>query len=663
MFSSFTRSATAAKVFASSSTPVDEILARDDLQDIVGNPDGPGQRNMIAYVDKHVARILSAQQKEGASDRVVNNACTLLVRYLVTHPRADEAIRCVVPSIIAIFARKGVLPAKVCASVQKVLLAAFDEDFSRTSYSINISLGDEIIHGAIRNLSQNAVAGETLIALFGSALSAATMMMPATTPNTFTDVWIKYNFPLHVSAYCRVAMSSIEFQPYFLFMQEILKRGLSHSAGPVVDAILQPVSFELLLQAVVECNEASSSLQQQGLPDEFPLASDGLALIASCLALARKTIPPTETHRQYAASVEYCVPISRVLRVLHRLVGLLAYGAPTAASPRKIVGLRRLAVLDILVELVSCNVMGVDEVLISSGALEAMMELWQLFPNNDFIGRAVDKSLTSLFQRRKPSTLDLRADGVGCDVLLKNLYFDAALNVPEAGAPRGVLATLHSMCFEEVWRGTSLQAFALNIVMALNEYPWFSSPNAKHDGYFIEVLQLRCAERVHAWMSPISGSAFSDPGSGCPSFHPVHRPPSNPSHIDISHHDSTGDQEEDDHLPSSPMLTTSVASATDPTASRQSRYTSGSSSFGEGDVDDVDPDESFHFTFGASGVAAATDDDTVVVEDVDDDSSELPTTDEDAIERSKEDSCDRFEDQVWVEQVIQDVDTAVSATH
>ncbi|CUG86059.1 Hypothetical protein, putative [Bodo saltans] len=645
MFSSFTRSATASKVFASSSTPVDEILARDDLQDIVYNPDGPGQRNMIAYVDKHVARILSAQQKDGVSDRVVSNACTLLVRYLQTHPKADEAIRCVVPSTIAIYARKGILPSRVCSSVQKVLLAAFDEDFSRTSYSINISLGDEIIHGAIRNLSYHAVAGETLIALFGSALSAATMMMPATTPNTFTDIWIKYNFPLHVAAYCRVAMSSIDLQPYFLFMQEILKRGLSHSAGPIVDAILQATSFEILIHSVVECNEASCTAQRQGLSDEFPLASDGLALIAACLTLIRKTIPPTETQRHYTASIEHCAPISRICAVLPRLVGLLEYHEPTSGGSRRVFGCRRLAVLDILSELVACNIFGVDKALVEAGALEAMMDLWKLFPNNDFIGRAVERSLTALFLRRKPATAV--SNGGDGDLFMQTIYFQAPTSVDSCD---GVLGTLRQLAYQDPWKGTSMQAFALCIVIVLDELPWFSSPNALHDGYFSHVLQLHCRERVHAWMNPISGSAFGDPGSGCPLFTPVHRPPSNPSHVDVSHHDSIG-EEEDERLPASPVLPSSSLTVSD---SRSARYSS-TPHFHDGEDGEQASDAGFQFSFEDAGGG----DDTV---NIDNDDDELVATDEDAIEVVKEDSCDRFEDQVWVEQAIQDVDAAVQRT-
>jgi hypothetical protein len=464
-------------------------------------------------------------------------------------------------------------------------------------------------------------------------------MMPATTPNTFTDMWIKFNFPLHVAAYCRVAMSSIDLQPYFLFMQEILKRGLSHSAGPVVDAILQATSFELLVQSVVECSEASYAAQRQGLPDEFPLASDGLALVASCLALIRKTIPPTENQKQYCASIDYCVPISRIIGVLPRLVGLLVFHEPLVGGTRRVFGCRRLAVLDILSELVACNIFGVDEALIASGAIEAMIELWKRFPNNDFIGRAVEKSLTAVFFRRKPPANN---DGDGGDLLIQSLYMQAPTSADSA---EGVLGALRQFCYGEVWKGTSLQAFALNIAIALDELQWFSSANALHDAYFSHVLQLHCGERVHAWMNPISGSAFGDPGSGCPLFTPVHRPPSNPTHIDVSQHNTVGD-EEDEHLPASPVLTSSAGSDT-----RSARY---SSTLHESDDDhhsEHQSDAAFQFTFED----AVGGDDTVNVGDDD----ELAPTGDDAIEIAKEDSCDRFEDQVWVEQVIQDVDIAV----
>lgn len=662
MFSNFSRSATAAKVFASSSTPVDEILGREELAEIVGNSDSTGQRHMITYVDKHIAKVLAAQQKDGASDRVVTNACALLVRYLQTHPRTDEAIRRVVPFTIAVFARKGILPSKVCVSVQKVLLAAFDEDFSRTSYSINISLGDEIVHGAIRNLSSNGVVGETLIALFGSALSAATMMMPATTPNIFTDVWIKHGFPVHVASYCRVAMSSVELQPYFLFMQELLKRGLSHSAGPIVDAILQPSGFEPLLQAVVECNESSSAAQQAGQPDDFPLASEGLSLVASSLSLIRKTLPPTESRAQYEASLTSCAPVSLVLRYLPRLVELLTFEETSGASCRR-VGLRRLAILDIIVELLSCNVRDCDDVLIQVDAMGAMLTLWKTFPNNDFVGRAVEKALTHIFLRRKPSlsaTGSVHEESAGAtfddggDLFIRCLYFCAPPPVDgEASSTTIVqgciLETLRSMSFDPAFKDSSLQAFALNIVVGLNELTWFSHPALKRDAFFSQVLQVNCAERVHAWMSPITGSAFADPGSGCPLFHPVHRPPSNPMHVDVSQHQDSADTEEEDYHLLSATNTSAVSassSSSDPQA-RLMKYSRAEDFDNDGDAQGVaQADAGFHFDLSAEGG-----DDTVNLDDED------PG---DPIEVVKEDSCDRFEDQVWLEQAIQDVSDAVA---
>lgn len=639
MFSSFTRGASAVKVFSSSSVPVDEVLSREDLAEIIMNADGPGQRAMLSYTERNLPRILAAAQKVSAKLQHTSNAAALLVRCIQTHPNQAETIRRIVPSTISVFARKGLTPAPVASACQRILLAAFEEDFSDTSYGVNIALGDEIVHGAIRNLATSTVVGETLISLFGSALNANTIMLPSTTPNIFTDVWIKHGFPFHVASYCRIAMSSFECQPYFTFMIEAIKRGMSHSAGPIVDQILQKTAFTDMLQAVLECSEANVQ-QLKEAPSEtspYPLASDGVALIASILALVRKSFPPTETPAQYKATIRSSAPLMLVVENLKRFVMLLQ---GDASSSR--VGLTKLAVLDVISELVQTNIHGLDAALCEAQAIQVVFELWESFPHNDFVSRSVERMVMSVFSR-KGNPISASHD----NLLTSLMYVDGET----------YLSKLREWCVSTTLANTSLQATALNLVMELHETPWFSTQGARLEGFFVEVLQLHCAERVHQWMSPITGSAYASRGSGCPGFVTVHRPPSNPQnvHANVSNSDSSSELDEEERMPlanqarrgvnplpcSSDDASLSSSAGNEVMRQRLSAYVSAN---GDAEDDDLEVvgrpfDDGFGFRDFSEG------DDVVNIDDAD------------PIEKAH--SLDRCDDDEWVEQTIQDVSTAV----
>lgn len=204
------------KLFACLSTAPDIILNRDDAIEHAQNATSDQNRFVLQYVERNLPRLLLIAHRNTTDAQVSRNAAALIIHYMKTHADTSEIIRNIVPSTLGVLSRKGTISAPLAIFMQRILLAAFDEDFSETSYAINISLGDEVVHGAIRNLASSTIVGETLIALFGSALSADVMMQPSTIPNIFTDVWIKHGFPHHFVAYCKVAMTTLDGQPFFL---------------------------------------------------------------------------------------------------------------------------------------------------------------------------------------------------------------------------------------------------------------------------------------------------------------------------------------------------------------------------------------------------------------------------------------------------------------
>lgn len=626
MFSSFiSRGPSPAKLFSTSTTNVDEIILRDDVADYIGNADGQSQRCVLSYTEKNLARIIGALQRN-LPPKAFSNVALLLVRFVQFHPNQTDAIRRVVPSAIGLFARKGLLSSHVAAAVQRILLAAFDEDFSQTSYAINITLGDEIIHGAIRNIASSTVVSETIIAIFGSALSATSMMLPSTTPNIFTDVWIKHQFPAHAAAYCRIAMSSFELQPYFLFMQELLKRGLSHSAGPVVDSILSPATIGELVNAVIECCEAT---QQD--PAAFPLACDGVSVLASVVALMRRTLPPTESLAQYQATIRAVAPLDALTRCIPRFTSLLI-----SLEGARSVGCTRQNIAELLLELLACQLKEIDSALASVEIFKVLGDVAFHFPNNDFIAKSLEKSIMTVFSR-KPLT-----KSGGTDVLMQSL-------VTNSFPIRRIIPWM----VDTTLTTTTLQSHCISLALQLNELVDFQSSPSESPVFgnlFQQVLQVDLAQRLLSWMSPITGSRFSERGSGCPSFVVIHRQVVDPQNVSIDSLKRGGQPLFDDSVniraPTAPLpeISTSVSSSTE---TRRSRYASNSPVEDDLDAPKSTDDGFSKFDFGGSpGVA---------------DDDEVNLDDEEPIKQRESTSMESQDEEEWVEQTIHDVSEALDS--
>ena len=153
---------TTGRMISSTSTPVDDLLVREDLGLLLRehDRDSSQHKHIIAYAEKHLPRIISAIQRASNTATQIANAAELLVQLILEDDRLDT-IRRVVPPTLGTLAKKGVVSTCTAQALQVVLINAFDKSFKATTAAISITLSDEIVHVAIRNLSCSATPSTT----------------------------------------------------------------------------------------------------------------------------------------------------------------------------------------------------------------------------------------------------------------------------------------------------------------------------------------------------------------------------------------------------------------------------------------------------------------------------------------------------------------------
>ena len=651
MFAGFGNPTIAAlsKLFSSSGTPIDKILARSDVLEFLDGVDKHGQKQVVSYVDKNLPRFLSAVQKQGSSLVSVKNASLIISRYIEWHSYPTESIRRIVPSTLGLLAKRGLLQPHVAQAFQTILLAAFEQDFFQTTFAINITLGDEIVHGAIRNISASAAIGETLLALFGSAVSPSTMMAPSTTPQIFTEEWIKRDFPFHLAAYSKIAMAALDSQSYFYFMLELVKRGLSHSSGPLVDGLLTKEVVGELFSTVVDACE-----QTDGSANTFPLAADGVVLLNSIISLLRRSMPPTENAVMYNATVEHYAPIDALFKYGPRLVGLLSRTEMLSKGfcPNGL-GTARLAVCDMLCELAAFQLYRLDAMIVELGFPRKLFELLHSFPHNDILQRAAEKIILGVFKRTIFS-------GLTSEQHLRN---DPLLNYFVYGDGFRHLLELREWSEDTELSGTSLQAFSFSTCYTLNDMILtFAFEGSPADGIYAELLQVRKVDQLRHWTAPITGKGYERVGSGCPGVQVHHRPVVNPGNISMPSSSSLLSTEEEPPLdtlhplpiknqPSSNrMAQYAVQDDRDPSPSEEPQGPEGGEIFSFDDPGAAPPNGNGNGSKSPPN-GCCDDSDDVNIDDIDGDDSYL-------LQRRTSLSASR--DEEWVEKTIQDVSDALN---
>lgn len=334
---------------------------------------------------------------------------------------AQSSVQSDVDDIVVTCIKALSLPATLkpyrAVAVQRLLLEAFDKDFETTTSIIASTLSQDVITGVVQNLASNSTIAETLIALFGSAVSAVWMMKPTTKTSTFTSRWIELNFPQEFSAYLQTAIADPSKYHYFYFFRELLKRGYSQSAGPVVDILLtEEVSASYIEAVLCNCEQnigCSPLYSLEGAAALVPsLAADGVDVLTSIVALLRKSLVIPESAAMYYTTTAYISSVASIQRHAPRFVALLevtedelqqaSYSCTTSAvgvARLAALGTLRLAVCELFVELSCFQYAGTDETVISSQFFPAFLRCCAAFPEHDALIRLLHRCLLTLFQR------------------------------------------------------------------------------------------------------------------------------------------------------------------------------------------------------------------------------------------------------------------------
>ena len=564
-------------MIANTSTPVDDLLVREDLGLLLREHDRDSSQHkyIITYAEKHLPRIVSAIQKPSNTSTQVSNAADLLVQLILEDDRLDT-IRKVVPPTLGTLAKKGIVSTCSAQALQIVLINAFDKNFKTTTAAISITLSDEIIHGAIRNLSCSATVSGTLVALFGAALPTSTMLSPSTVPQSFTSTWIKKNFPLHLVQYITIAMSSPECKPYFSFMSEVFKRSFSQGGGPLVDDILAPSSINELTHAVVQ-----AALASDGGPNNFPLAGDGVALLATIVNVVKRSLIPSQTSGTYRIPIlDHSAPLQSILGgavVGDSLIRLLDNDATVAGTLRtKQLGSLRLAICELYAEVALLHLRQTDEVLLAINFPDSLFSLVRRFPQNDNLVRILEKFLTSLVSQRAVAAVDGRANQFIDEDLLWIHFFASSPPAADGSSGRSRLADLLlDWASSPELSNTTLQAYSISLCVKLsdsitalssgaNGRPVLLIPSIQKNPFQTIVERGAVADKLYVWNTPITGKGFSERGSGCPAAAVVHRPLRNPTNISLETSDEISNDALDDIPPPRlpPVAAVTIVAAT-----------------------------------------------------------------------------------------------------
>jgi hypothetical protein len=478
---------------------------------------------------------LSPEERE---HRVLINL-TELLSFCIAQSPEQSAVNAVVAACTTALSCPRTLEAQRAFAVQRLLLEAFDSDFEATTQVIANTLTPATITGVVENLASNSIVAETLIALFGSALSAVWMVKPTTKTALFTSRWIELNFPKTLCAYLPIAIRDPGMYHYFYFFKELLKRGYSHSAGPVVDVLLGEPLVSHYVECILSCCEHDVNRSPLFAPEgaaaaPVSLAADGMEVLASVVSLVRKSLVLPETSSMYESSTQYITPLKVLEGQSQRLTKLLAPTAREKAelssaqstssmllstSSQQGFGPLRLAVCELFVEFSLFQLAEVDRTIVTSGFLPAFIQCCERYPQHDALARCLHRCILGIFQR---ATLlgEALSDAADRDLLWK--YFAQADTVCLCdGSTFSVLGALIHLA--EV-PSTSLSSHCIDVLTSLAAMPLFQSAGG---GPLEELLtdfrrSEAIQERVRHMATPITGKDFERAGSA--GLHlPVHR--------------------------------------------------------------------------------------------------------------------------------------------
>ncbi|KAG5496200.1 hypothetical protein JKF63_02501 [Porcisia hertigi] len=479
-----------------------------------------------------------------ARDRLCIANLTELLSFCIANSPNQAEIRAIVAACTTALSEERTLEPQRSFAVQRLLLEAFDSDFELTTQAIADTLTHAIIVGVVENLANNSIIAETLIALFGSALSAVWMVKPTTKTALFTSQWIELKFPTTLCAYLPIAIRDPGMYHYFYFFKELLKRGYSHSAGPIVDVLLSEPLVSEYVENILSCCEEDVERSLLLSPDgaaaaPVSLAADGMEVLVSITSLVRKSLVLPETASMYEAATRYITPLAvlqaealRVAALLaptarekaemagpvastmlpQRLMDKASRGISPTALPSGEYGLSplRLAVCELFVEFSFFQLASTDETLITSGFFPALIRCCERFPQHDALARTLHRCILTVFHR--PTLLgESLSTAAERDCLWKYLV-QADTVALQCGALVSVIGALTH--FAQV-PDTSLSSLCIDALMNLASLALFQSaaggPFEQHLETFkaCEVIQ----ERVRHMAAPITGQHFMAHGA------------------------------------------------------------------------------------------------------------------------------------------------------
>ena len=492
------------------------------------NGDGASPSSLPSSLESAVDA-LSAEEREHCA--LVN--LTELLSFCIAQSPEQTEVNAVVAACTTALSCPKTVEAQRAFAVQRLLLEAFDSDFETTTRIIAETLTPAIVTGVVENLASNSIVAETLIALFGSALSAVWMVKPTTKTALFTSRWIELRFPKTLCAYLPIAIRDPGMYHYFYFFKELLKRGYSHSAGPVVDVLLG----EPLVSSYVECilcccehdiHRSPLFAPEGGAAAPVSLAADGMEVLVSVVSLVRKSLVLPETNPMYETSTQFIAPLKVLESQARRIVALLAptarekaeLAAPTlTSSTQQGFGPLRLAVCELFVEFSLFQLAEVDRMLVSSAFFPAFIQCCERFPQHDALARYLHRCVLAVFQR---ATLlgESLSDAADRDLLWK--YFVQPDTVRLLGDK--AFSVLGALTHLAKVPNTSLSSHCVDALTNLAALPLFQS--AAGGSLEEQLADFRASEaiqeRVQNMATPITGKDFERQGSaGLPAV--VHR--------------------------------------------------------------------------------------------------------------------------------------------
>ncbi|PBJ70648.1 hypothetical protein TcG_00219 [Trypanosoma cruzi] len=510
------------KLCSSSSTTVEEIIAREDLSSYIQSQrkNGKGILPLVEFIEHSIPEIVKAALqpvceeecvgsvgKEGDADghgpnkktpgkkQVLfnENATELITFYLDASQESEVFIRRIVAAAFLVLGIAAPLTPLVAQCFRRIILGAFDVSSVTTTEAIAAVLDEEMVLAIIRHMSTSFIISDTLAFLFEPNLPTTEIVFFQPRPLIFTEACIRLRFAKHLASHMAAALRTVSCQPYFNVWKELINHGCSQAAGPIVDELLK---YDLLsvyfMDILLGCEEARKN------PSAVPLAAQGVELYHDIIALVRTSLIPPDVREMYFMNLMLIAPIKLLKMYTERFCDLI-FSSEAVIMP--CVDSMRIELCAMFVEILRFHLRDTDSIIVESFFLEKLVAICAKYPDCHRLCLLLQQAVLSIFS---------------CEIKEKDNVVLQHLTVEDTSGKPGFLLECLGFCLDEGIRHTALSVIMVETWRTLaTKKPVVDLCGALKHAMERFLTNPNVQSRIQNMERRITGQGFVEVGSGC----------------------------------------------------------------------------------------------------------------------------------------------------